>query len=294
MFYICKNFIFIMKKILLFSYVVLLFAACKSKVENPTTAIPSNENYLMGNPNAATNVESNTDNYLLEKKQYVLSYNNTLGRSNWVSWRLAKEWLANTPRQDNFRPDDKLPASYYKAGSGAFANSGFDRGHLCPSADRDGSVADNSETFTMTNMIAQSPNVNQKNWADLENYSRDLVGKGNELYIIAGGYGEGGSGSNGGTTKRLDGGKVIVPSNCWKIVLIMADQSGSDVERVAADTRVIAIDIPNKQSNGLDSWGNYRVSVRDIEARTGFDFFKSLPKNIQDAIEVNVDKGPTK
>jgi endonuclease G, mitochondrial len=76
----------------------------------------------------------------------------------------------------------------------------------------------------------------------------------------------------------------------------MADQSGNDVDRVAADTRVIAIRIPNKQSSGLDSWGNYRVSVRDLEASdaTGFDFFKSLPKNIQDAIETKVDNGPTK
>ena len=283
-----------MKKILLFSYAALLFAACNKGISTPTNVVPSNENYSMGNPSAATKVESNTDNYLLEKKQYVMSYNNTLGRANWVSWRLANEWLGNTQRQDDFRPDDKLPASYYKAGSSAFATSGFDRGHLCPSADRDASVADNSETFTMSNMIAQAPNVNQKNWADLESYSRNLVGKGNELYIIAGGYGEGGSGSNGAITKRLDNGKVIVPSNCWKIILIMADQSGNDVDRVAADTRVIAIDIPNKQSSGLDSWGNYRVSVRDIEASTGFDFFKSLPKNIQDAIEINVDKGPTK
>ena len=296
MYYICRNFIYTMKKILIFSYLVILFTACDKSVSTPTNVIPSNENYLMGNPSVATKVESNTDNYLLEKKQYVLSYNNTLGRANWVSWRLAKEWLGNTQRQDDFRPDDKLPASYYKAGSGSFSGSGFDRGHLCPSADRDGSVADNSETFTMTNMIAQSPNVNQNNWADLESYCRNLVGKGNELYIIAGGYGEGGSGSNGGTTKRLDNGKVIVPAHCWKIILIMPDQSGSDVDRVAADTRVIAIDIPNKQSNGLDSWGNYRVSVRELEAAsaTGFDFFKSLPKNIQDAIEINVDKGPTK
>jgi endonuclease G, mitochondrial len=296
MFYICKNFILMVKKIVLFMYIIVLFGACKSSVENPINTIPSNENYLMGNPSAATKVEANTDNYLLEKKQYVLSYNNTLGRANWVSWRLAKEWLGNTPRQDDFRPDDKLPATYYKASSGSFTGSGFDRGHLCPSADRDGSIADNSETFTMSNMMAQSPNVNQNNWAALEDYCRSLVNKGNELYIIAGGSGEGGSGSNGGTTKRIDNGKLTVPNYCWKIILIMADQSGNDVDRVAADTRVIAIRIPNKQSSGLDSWGNYRVSVRDLEASTttGFDFFKSLPKNIQDAIETKVDNGPTK
>jgi endonuclease G, mitochondrial len=280
-----------MKKIFILLGVVSIISSCHKSIVTPTETFT--EHYILGNPSKATKEVTNTDNYLLEKKQYVLSYNNTLGRANWVSWRIAKEWLGNAKRQDDFRPDDDLPSTYYKANSGTFSNSGFDRGHLCPSADRDANIEDNSSTFVMSNMIAQSPNVNQNNWADLENYCRKLVDQGNELYVIAGGRGEGGSGSNGGTTKRLDNGKLIVPSYCWKIVVIMPAQTGNDVDRITSSTRVICIDIPNKQSVGFESWGKYRISVDDLETSLGYDFLSTVPKNIQDAIEKNIDNGPT-
>ncbi|MDE5114816.1 MAG: DNA/RNA non-specific endonuclease, partial [Trichodesmium sp. St15_bin1_1] len=46
----------------------------------------------LGNPsNATTNIE-NSDNYLMEKSQYVLSYNRNKGTANWVSWQLNKSW----------------------------------------------------------------------------------------------------------------------------------------------------------------------------------------------------------
>jgi endonuclease G, mitochondrial len=284
--------IFKMKKIFLFVFAVGLISSCTKKMDTPSIVIPDNENFLLGNPSKATKVETNADNYLLEKKQYVLSYNNTLGRSNWVSWRIGIENIGTVKRADDFRPDDKLPASFYKASSGSYTGSGFDRGHLCPSADRTDVDTNNSETFTMTNIIPQAPNMNQGNWADLENYSRDLVKKGNELYVIAGGTGEGGSGSNGGTTKRLDNGKLIVPSSCWKIIVVLENKSGNDVDRITKDTRIIAIEIPNKQSAGADSWKNYRLSVRDLETKLGYNFLSSLPQSMQDVIELNVDKTP--
>lgn len=272
---------------------LLLLSACGDKsTEDPSSGETLTEHFLLGNPSKATKVVSNTDNFLLVKKQFVLSYNNALGRANWVGWRLAKEWVGSAPRQNDFRPDLDLPDGYYRANANAFTSSGFDRGHLCPSSDRDANVTDNSSTFVMTNMIAQAPNVNQGNWEDLESYCRKLVSQGNELYIYAGGYGEGGSGSNGGTTKWLDNKKVTVPSNCWKAIVVLPE-GADDVNRIDSKTRVIAINIPNKQSAGAASWGDYRVSVRDLESATGFDFFTELNKSTQDAIEKTIDKGPT-
>jgi hypothetical protein len=51
-----------------------------------------------------------------------------------------------------------------------YAGAGFDRGHLCPSADRTSSAADNSATFLMSNMIPQAPNLNRNTWENLESY----------------------------------------------------------------------------------------------------------------------------
>lgn len=282
------------KRLLFLSTLALSITSCDKSTDDNIDNTPTvlTENYLLGNPSKATKVVSNTDNYLLEKSQYVMSYNNTYGRANWVSWHLSAEWLGSTDRSDDFRPDADLPSGYYKAGSSAFLGSGFDRGHLCPSGDRTANRTDNSATFVMSNMSAQAPKVNQGNWANLENYCRQLASKGNELYIIAGGYGEGGSGSNGGTTKTLDNGRVRVPSNCWKVIVVLPNGT-DDVNRITETTRVIAINIPNKQSAGDASWGTYRTTVRDLESKTGFDFLSQLPKAIQDVIENKVDNGPT-
>jgi endonuclease G, mitochondrial len=70
-------------------------------------------------------------------------------------------------------------------------------------------------------------------------------------------------------------------------------EGSDDLSRIDANTRVIAIDIPNKQSSGATPWGDFRVSVRDLEAATGYNFLSQLPKAVQDAIEKSADKGPT-
>jgi endonuclease G len=65
-----------------------------------------------------------------------------------------------------------------------YTGSGYDRGHIAPSADRTRNEADNSSTFLMTNMMPQVPEVNRGVWGDLEEYCRELVQQGKELYII--------------------------------------------------------------------------------------------------------------
>ena len=149
-----------------------------------TTATRDN-NMALGNPSNAVSSTSYPNNYLMTKTQYTLSYSNSKKTANWVSWHLSSSWLGSTPRQDDFRADNTLPSSWVKVAGTDYSGSGFDRGHMCPSADRTGSVTDNSATFLMTNMVPQAPNNNQVTWANLENYCRTLVNQGNELYIIS-------------------------------------------------------------------------------------------------------------
>lgn len=247
----------------------------------------SNEdNLALGNPSAATTSISSPDNYLLTKVQYSISYNNSKHIPNWVSWRCASEWIGSTGRQDNFRADATLPASWFKCDSAEFAGSGFDRGHMCPSADRTSSTADNSATFLMTNMIPQAPNNNQFAWADLENYCRSLIASGNELYIICGGYGQGGTGKNG--YKTTIGNGTWVPNKTWKVIVILPVGS-NDAARVTTSTRVIAVLMPNDQTCNSKPWQDYRVSVDQIESLTGYDFLSNVSANIQADIEARVD-----
>jgi endonuclease G len=253
------------------------------------TLPPTGEHLTMGNPsNAAVNVNQPT-NYLLDKPQYAVSYNRDLGRPNWVSWHLDSTWIGSTPRQDDFRNDTTLPSGWYQVQATDYSGSGFDRGHNCPSGDRTNTVASNSATFLMTNMMPQSPDNNQGPWAALETYCRTLVSQGNELYIITGGSGSGGTGSNGGTTFTVANGHVGVPSKTWKVIIVLPTASGNDVTRVTTATRTIAVIMPNTQGIRTNDWKTYRVSVDQVEALTGYDFFSSVSASTQSVIEARVD-----
>lgn len=257
--------------------------------DTTTNNNPLDNNAALGNPSNATTDLANENNYLMVKQQYTLSYNRSRTAANWVSWHLGNGWLGSTERQDDFREDPDLPTGWYRANEWSFSGSGFDRGHICPSADRTASVADNSATFLMTNMMPQAPNNNQGLWADLESYCRTLVANGNELYIIAGGRGQGGQGNNGGLTQTLDNNRVVVPSHTWKTILIIP-AGDNDLSRVDQQTRIITVDIPNTQTVS-SSWGSYRISVDALENLTGFDFFDQIPVSLQNTLENQVDTG---
>ena len=249
-----------------------------------------NDNMGLGNPSSATSNISNSNNYLMIKPEYDFSYNNSKHEPNWTSWHLSSADIGSTSRQDDFRPDTTLPSGWYEVTENEFSGAGFDRGHMCPSGDRTASVANNQATFLMDNMIPQAPKNNQITWENLEEYERTLVSQGNELYIIAGGYGSGGTGSKGYMTTVGNG--VVVPSKTWKIIVVLPNGT-NDLSRITTSTRVISVLMPNDQTCSSQPWGSYRVSVDDIESLTGYNFLSSVPTSIQNNIEAAVDNGPT-
>ncbi len=129
-------------------------------------------------------------------------------------------------------------------------------------------------------------------WGKLEDYARDLAYDGNELYIFSGGYGSGGTGSQGGTTTTIADGDITVPARYWKVMVVLPVGS-TDLSRVSASTRVIAVDIPNTQAASALPWGDYRTSVDAIESSAGLDFLSLVSANVQAAVEGMVDSGPT-
>lgn len=255
-----------------------------AKVANAAT---QDNNMAMGNPSGAGTSYSN---YLIHKAQYSMSYNSYRGTPNWVSWHLSAAWLGSTPRQDDFRADNTLPSSFYRVVPSDYTGSGFDKGHNCPSADRTLTVTDNSATFLMSNMIPQAPTNNQQTWANLESYCRTLVSQGNELYVIMGQYGKGGTGSNG-YKETLASGNITVPNRIWKVIVVLPVGT-SDVSRVTTSTRVIAVDTPNSNSIS-SSWGGYRTTVDAIESKMGYDLLSNVSASVQSVIESRVDTGPT-
>ncbi|RNI28390.1 DNA/RNA non-specific endonuclease [Rufibacter immobilis] len=275
---------------ILFSIVIF---GCKETEVTPQKSadLPLSEHLTLGNPSGATDNITDINNYLLLKPQYALSYSRDRGIPNWVSWHVSPDWLGSADRQDDFRADMSLPSGWYKVSATSYTGSGFDRGHNLPSADRTKTVEDNSSTFLMTNMIPQAPNHNRQTWASLEDYTRDLVRVGMEAYVIMGSYGVGGTGSNG-PTNTIDNGRVTVPRNIWKVVVVLP-QGENDITRINESTRVIAVNTPNINTVNTD-WGGYRTTVDEIEQATGYDLLSALPEQLQRVLEAKVDNGPTR
>ena len=235
-------------------------------------------NLLLGNP---TNAGKNPDNYLLQRPQYTLSYNRSKGEANWVAWHIDAQDLGSEDR-GNFRPDPDLPKDW-QITTNDYRNSGYDRGHVCPSGDRTSSRADNDATFYMSNMLPQTAELNRAVWADLENDLRDIVREGNEVYVMAGGSGE---------AKRIANGKVVVPKICWKVALVLP-AGQNDLKRINAQTRVITVAMPNVAQQKLKdgNWRDYLVTTQKLSDAIKMDFFSALPSNVRAALYAKKDGG---
>lgn len=251
------------------------------KTEEPQvqTPRPSAESVhlFFGNPSNASTDENDQDNFLIIGEGAVISYSNTRGTPNWVSWRTTKSDLGPSIRRPDFRPDPRLPVWYKRITPSDYSGSGYDRGHLLPSADRFGDARLNEETFMMTNIVPQTSALNQYPWEKLESYARGQARRGNDVYQIAGVYGN----------QSILNGKVIAPTNCWKIIAVLP--RGSGAETLGERGRIIAVDMPNDDDIESQPWERYRTSVRAIEEHTGYDFFASLPREVQDRLETRVE-----
>lgn len=219
-----------------------------------------------------------SDDHIIERKQYVLSYNQKLNVPNWVAWQLNASWYGDVPRKSGkFITDTSLPASFEKITHDDYTKSGYDRGHMVRSEERTASEEDNRSTFLMSNILPQTPKLNQQTWLSLE-YECERLCKveGKELFVIAGGL-------FSKQPARLKG-KVAVPDSCWKIVIVM--EKGQKPKDISSKTKVIAVMMNNGDyDKSNNSWELYKTTINAIEQSTGYDFLMELP----DAIEENLE-----
>ncbi len=230
-----------------------------------------------GNPSNATEDEANQQNFLIYGNVSTVSYNNARGTANWIAWKTTREDLGPALPRPDFRPDPRLPDAFNTITPTDYSGSGYDRGHLVPSADRFGDRALNEETYMMTNIVPQTEALNQYPWQKLEQYVRGQVKRGFDAYQIAGAYG------TAGTLK----GRITIPTNCWKVIVFIP--SGRMPEEIDERIRVVAVDMPNIEGIENDRWEKYRTPVRAIEERTGYDLFAHLARGLQDTIETRVE-----
>lgn len=260
--------------------ILLLLSACTTD----TVVQPTPQDYQIDTTGAVhlslgTPTDADTsDDYLIVRRQYALSYNSTLNVPNWVSWELNKDWYGDVARYSgNFISDASLPAEFYRVKHSDYTNSGYDRGHMVRSEERTLTDEDNKSTFLLTNILPQRPDLNQGVWLKFEYWCEDMCKDSlKELYVISGGiFHE--------PHDQLNG-KVAVPDSCFKIVVVL--ERGQGLADVSANTRVVSVIMPNIQGVRSDAWEKYVTSVDQIEVSTGYDFLNL----VSDEIEVSLER----
>lgn len=234
-----------------------------------------------------------SDDFLIRRPQYTVSYNPRRGGANWVSWNLDASHIGDNGRcpgtcysADTALSNAGLPA-YTTADWVSNVNNivGYDRGHMAPSADWTSSEADNNTTFFLSNFLPQRADLNQGPWEVLESALRDSVSASRgsrEAYIIAGGIFTNGVGL--GTL--LDLGKVWIPDSTWKIAVITPAGSGLNADgTLPPNTTVLVVNMPNVQGIHDVDWHMYLTTVAKIEESTGYNFLELIAESVQCRVE---------
>ena len=181
----------------------------------------------------------------------------------------------NHPNERQYPWDPQLPEQY-RWSDDLFVRSGYDHGHICPSADRQYSKEANYQTFHMTNMQPQRNAFNTKLWAVMEQKVRDVTPTpiGDTLYVC-----KGGTIDNESQILTRIKGKMIVPKYFYMALLL---KKGDQYSAFAFWAEHINADHSN------DPLKDYVITIDELEQRTGIDFFCNLPDDIENKVERSV------
>lgn len=177
-------------------------------------------------------------------------------RTPWfVAERLNKDTLnhANIKRTDKFFADARLPRAE-RAELDDYKGSGFDRGHMAPAADMatDESMA---QSFSLANMVPQSPVNNRKAWASIEKATRKYIKRASgDVYVITGPAFD-------AQSQTIGHNQVWVPSHLYKLVY---DPSAN---------KIWAHWIKNSDDAKIAT----TISYEELVKRTGIDFLTQVP-----------------
>ncbi len=210
--------------------------------------------------------------------------------SLWVAYPLNNGLIGSGERTNAWGYDPLLSADkqYNITKSASRSSEGYsryysdpvyDRGHQIPSADRLNNAA-NVSTFYPTNMTPQNGPFNSGIWANLEGKVRNYAKLADTLYVVTGCVVEGSS----VTVTSGDGKRITVPTHYYKAMLYMGGHT-SAVKPATGGKKgymMAAFYLPHDASIASASPLSYRISIDELETKTGIDFFPNFEKRYHD------------
>jgi endonuclease G, mitochondrial len=204
---------------------------------------------------------------------YVLEHSTVDRIPLWVAEHVGRPQLSgHLERSDHFLPDPKLPKGE-RSELKDYARSGYDRGHQAPAGDETVDPQRKDETFFLSNMAPQAPELNQQIWAELEDLCRKwITEKYPEGFIITGGFvfdpkEETDDADGTISVEHIGPDAVTVPTHFYKIFLAK-DGSGK--------WHAIGFVIPNEGQRKPHHFADFVKSIDWIQAHTGIVFLPSI------------------
>lgn len=210
-------------------------------------------------------------------RNYSVMYDKKEKIAYWVAYPHNPCYIGNSGRTDNWQYDPAVSSEFQPYYFSSI--SGYDRGHQIPSADRTISTTANNQTFYFTNITPQLGLLNQQLWNNLEEQVRGWMNGCDTLYVVTGAIlkTKGGSEVVKYATDSY-GGKVAVPNYYYKVLLRLKNNNYD----------AIGFWLEHRSYGDIQPNASMAKSVDQIEQLTGFDFFASLPKAIQDGAEATL------
>lgn len=218
---------------------------------------------------------------------YELEYDKSKFHSRWVAFRFDGNTRAQSVgRSDEPFMDDPSLSSTLHIGYKGFG-PGYDRGHLCASADRLYDRTANEQTFYMSNMSPQLSSFNQGYWVTLESQVQKLGRSktfSDTLYVVKGGTIK--EGQIKSYITRNNGNKVAVPKYYYMALLKVKNGVYNSIA-FWMEHKEYGYSYNNKAP--LSEIMNHAVSVNELEQLTGIDFFPNLPDATEEKVEDQKD-----
>jgi len=211
---------------------------------------------------------------LLPREGFVVAYDEVRENPAWVAYKLEGRPVYDSgDRPSRFAEDDSTRA---RVEHDDYTGSGYDRGHMAPNyaiAVYYGPAAQ-EQTFLMSNIVPQDPDLNQGPWRELEEtIANTYTERFDAVYVVVGPIYDA-EREILPNRNPADRNRIEIPDAFFQIVVGTRDDQ----------MRVMSVVMPQEISRHAD-WRNYTQSVDEVERLTGYDFMRDLPDDVEDAVE---------
>ena len=245
--------------------IILIIAATLSlSLQSCGQKVASQENF-----DNLTEVIVSQENTPLKRYAYRVWFSEQMRIPLAVSWYLTGNHVSGNYKRKGvaFHPDEEVkgdPVTTFD-----YMQSGYSRGHMCPSGDNKWNQRAQEESFLMTNICPQTGKLNGGDWNDLEMLCRTWAKRYDRVYIVCGPILRG---TTHKTIGRQRSRRITVPEAFYKVVL----RTGQNPA---------AIGFIYENNNASQPMREAVRTVDEIEKITGFDFFSALPDDVERRIE---------